>query len=516
MRALRFPFRLLVPPPEAERLPAAATLALFVIGAALATYWTIPGAGFFGLAGIVTVLTAVAATCVVAHRFWWLRLAGAVPLIGIQLFWIFCFTSLVTVLTWSVSAWVWVLAIVLLLAVVIGAAAPRMPLRVPLALPLGIAIAALASGWMREDGLLRCDDYLRVRALGAEVIIPTTPELEACRPGETFVVKRYPRQLWEHPDGRRFVITTQRGDHDYTPTGWRGKVVAEWLDGAVCQMDAGSGTKPHCFGEGKAHGIAESPLRDRVYVVAHGPRDGVIYALARSGPFGPVATAPLVHKVGLLYLDDGRDILGVFNDDGLQVYLLRASDFAPITTISAPFLPDAAHYDQASHQGIACAAIGPARQIDGNTFVAVAFTGDPFTFRPLAPSSEYPSSWLAVTWGCDWDPSTRRAYVAIASFGLLVEIDYDSGRILRRIFIGPGARTVAYDAPRRRIYVGFFLSGDIIGVDADTGAVVERWFAGRFVRQAELSRDRSALLVTSSLGVVRMPLAQPPRAAPAP
>jgi len=111
-----------------------------------------------------------------------------------------------------------------------------------------------------------------------------------------------------------------------------------------------------------------------------------------------------------------------------------------------------------------------------------------------------------VTWGCDWDAVARRAYVAVASLGLLEVIDYDSGRIVNWRFAGLGIRPVAFDPQRRLIYAGTFLSGDVIAVDADTLEVVHRWFVGRFLRQLEISRDRRSLLATSTLGIVRVPL----------
>ena len=56
-------------------------------------------------------------------------------------------------------------------------------------MPLGIWIAACLIGWHREDGVIRCDDYLTdylaVRASPVAVLVPTTDELEHCRPGES-------------------------------------------------------------------------------------------------------------------------------------------------------------------------------------------------------------------------------------------------------------------------------------------------------------------------------------------
>src|SRR5262249_45887340 len=227
-----------------------------------------------------------------------------------------------------------------------------------------------------------------------------------------------------------------------------------------------------------------------------------VYAFPRPGPFQPLAQTKLSAKGGLLYLDDERDVLGVFEDTGRYVYLLRAADFSPVATVPAPFLADAAHYDQTRHEGIACAGLGPLRRIDGNAYVSVAFAGDPFTFRPLWPSSRYPSSWLAVPWGCDWDPAARRAYVAVASLGLLEEIDYDSGDVVRRSFIWPGVRSVVVDTDRRRIYAGFFLSGEVVAIDMASRAVGAPWPARRVVPPLLLSPGQHTPRLTAHPGLL--------------
>jgi len=113
-----------------------------------------------------------------------------------------------------------------------------------LVLPVGIAIAALVGGWMREDGVIRCDDYLRVRASGGAVVVPSTPEVEHCVSGDSMMVERYPRQFWESPRGDGFLVTTQRGDHDLSPTEPRGRMAGVWFSGAVCRVNLERGTAP--------------------------------------------------------------------------------------------------------------------------------------------------------------------------------------------------------------------------------------------------------------------------------
>jgi len=203
-------------------------------------------------------------------------------------------------------------------------------------------------------------------------------------------------------------------------------------------------------------------------------------------------------KAGILYSDDRSGTIALCEDESGRLYFFRAADLADAGSVPVPFNSTYVRYDQDRGEGLACG------RNDG--FVAVAFRGDPFSFRPLGLASQYPSSWLAGTWGCDWDPVGRRAYVAVASFGALEVIDYDSGRILDWGFAGFGIRAVIFDAQRRLVYMGAFPSGEVIAMDADTLAVVHRWFAGRFLRDLKLSRDGNSLLATSTLGVVRVPL----------
>jgi len=87
-----------------------------------------------------------------------------------------------------------------------------------------------------------------------------------------------------------------------------------------------------------------------------------------------------------------------------------------------------------------------------------------------------------------------------------VTLDRRSGDVSSRAFVGFGARPVTYDPRRNVVYVGNFLRGDVLAFDVATGSVTRRWFAGRFVRDIELTRDGTGLLVTSNMGIVRVDL----------
>ncbi len=474
---------------------------LFIVGTALAFSWAISSIGPFGLAGATAALTIVARLADGPDRSAIVRRLALAVVIGVHVCWLATLTVLAAVLAWSVSAWVWTLAAVSL-ALFVATHLLTMRIRVPLALPLGILIAALAYGWMREDGVIRCDDYLRVLSEGLEVAVPSTPDIASCTAGDALTVTRYPRSMWEDPNGGRFLISTQRGDHVYSPPIPAGRQVGAWLDGAICEVTT-SGDAPRCFGRGKADAFVDSAARDRLYTTAHDAANTTLYALSRSGSMRVLAEKQVPLRAGILYLDDQSDVVGLCEDEGTQIHHFRASDFTELGAVAAPFTSTYVRYDDALREGVACGAGRGA----GGAFSAAAFHGDPFSYRLLAPTSQHPSSWLAVTWGCDWDPAARRVYVAVASLGMLQVIDYDTGRIVSSRFVGPGIRPVAFDGQRRLIYVGTFLSGEVLALDADSLAVAHRWFVGRFLRQLEISRDRRSLLATSTLGIVRVPLA---------
>jgi DNA-binding beta-propeller fold protein YncE len=497
--------RLLAPAPGGGAGSVVAFITLFAAGAALACKFLLEtSTGLF--APMMAVLTALAALAVVPlpRRLAPLRGVAVALLIFVHLFWLYQAAALAAMVGWAVSPAVWTLDGALATIAIAGVALPRTRVRVPLALPLGIAIAALLAGWRREDGLIRCDEYMRVRRSSVVVVVPSAPELERCVPGESVKLRRYPRRAWESPDGNRFLVTTQPGRNE---DGRSPRAVGDWFDGPVCEVNIKSGARPVCFGEqGKGEALVESPVLDRIYVAVYGRHEGWVYVLPREGPLRPLAEAHVPAATGEMYVDEERDTIGLFADEAVEVLRVRASNLSPLDPAPAAIAPDEVHYDQQSHQGIACFAAGPFRRIDGQAFAAVAFDGDPFVWRPLAPSSEYPSSWLAGTWGCAWDPAARRAYVAVGTLGLLEQIDYDTGRIVHRSFVGFGLRSLAFDPRRRRVYASVFLNGDVIAVDADTGAIVDRWFVGRFARYVKLGRDGNSLLATSNVGVVRIPL----------
>jgi hypothetical protein len=425
-------------------------------------------------------------------------------------FWIYLAIAFGSLLAWSVTVGVRVFIVLAVATWMTTARSAWQRARVPLSLPLGIWIAACLSGWLREEAILHCDDVLRARAQpGVEIAVATSADESTCTAGRTLAVARYPRKLWEAPGGARLVFTTQTGDRRVSPL----EPAPGRLPNSICEAQADGSGEPRCVGAGKAHGIVDAPDRDRLFVAAWGlrtseddaSRDGVVYELTRVSPLQVVRERRL-RSAGDLFYEPLVDRLGTLSDEGFEMVPLSASTLEPQAPVPTPINPGEVRYDASRHEGVFCFAAGPLRTIDGGAFFAVAFRGEPYSFRPLGGSASYPSAWLALSWGCDWDPIERRVYATIPNLGLLATLDYDTGRILSRRFVGLGLRSVAYDRARRRVYLTNFLAGDVIAVDIETGREVGRWFAGRFAREVRLSHRGDAIFVTSNVGIVRIPL----------
>jgi hypothetical protein len=178
------------------------------------------------------------------------------------------------------------------------------------------------------------------------------------------------------------------------------------------------------------------------------------------------------------------------------IHRVTVPDFERLPTLPPGlYTPGELRYDQAVGEGVSCG--GPA---------GAAIQGNPFGYRYFADGDASLLERVSLTWGCDWDPATRKVYVGVPNLGLLDRIDYDTGRVEKRWFVGFGMRSVAYDPARKRVYLTDFLRGEVVAFDERTERVVARWFVGRFSRWVQLTRDATALLATGNLGVVRIPL----------
>jgi len=490
----------------------AINLALFFVGAGLCFSFTLTDPRRPYLIVLTLAVTGLQALSVLVRSRWRWAARAAVGLV--TALWIYEAITFGLVLGWTTPLWIRLATPALLALVVVTAARSPYGVRVPLALALGPWIVLCLLGWRRHDGMLRCADLRRLGAqAGVSVVLPTFPaDLPGrCADGDAFVIGRYPRHVWEAPEGGRFLVTTQfyrDFTHDGTP-------LPSPLTGSICEVRR-DGAPPRCFGEGTAQAIRESEGDGRLYVAAYqqgraGER-GVIYALSRDDPMRVLAERRFHDDTGEFYFDAAAGTIGVLFDQASGLVPVRASDLtdlAPGAPLPARFNPGDIRYDGARGEGLFCFAAGPLFPEGGRAFASVAFGGAPYRHRLLAPSSSYPSSWVTFTWGCDWDPATRRAFVASANLGWLGVVDVDSGRYLARPFVGIGVRAVTWDPRRRVVYLGDFLRGEVFAVDPQSGRETGRWFAGRFVRQIVLARDGRGLLVTSTAGVVRIELPAP-------
>src|SRR5262249_28327033 len=139
-----------------------------------------------------------------------------------------------------------------------------------LSLALGPWILMCLLGWRHQENTLRCDDLTRVKTQkGVSILIPTAGE---CR-DDDLVIGRYPRRVWEAPDGGRFVVTTSNPQFSHS-----GAPRPSQFTGSICDI----GASVRCFGEGTAQAIRETA--DRLYVAAYQQQNqghGVLYALAK-------------------------------------------------------------------------------------------------------------------------------------------------------------------------------------------------------------------------------------------
>ena len=484
------------------RWPAALSLVLFFVGAGLCSSF------------IQSVFHPVFVLLVAAllTALWWL--ARAVParpvvralgrlaraaMVAIHVFWIYLVVTWGTLLAWSTPWWIRAGVAALLAASVATWRRPPGRFRVPVALPMGVWITACLGGWLREEGFARCDDYRRLTAqAGPVAALPTRPELRSCRAGDVLPIGRYPRKTWESPDGSRYVVSTQEGkrfDALSPPPGA--------FDGLFCEVSAATLAAPRCLGglDGKAHAFVDAPSLGQLFMFAWslpghgGHQDSAVFRAPRQGPLAILQEHRFDGSFGDGFYEPTHDELYVVGDACGPIRSIKGSDFSPLPHAGPDTCWGEVHYHQARDEGVWC----------GGAEAVVAFRANPFSERVLAGMGGS-SGRAFLSWGCDWDPEGRKVYAAIPNLGLLATLDYDTGRIERQVFVGFGMRSVAFDAPRRRVYVTEFLGGDVLALDADSGREVRRWFAGRFVREVRLTRDGKAILATSNLGLLRIPL----------
>lgn len=423
-----------------------------------------------------------------AGRLCWLGLFGLYSL------WAYLAISFGVLLAWTVPLWLRLGIGLLAVAALATVLRPRNRLHVPVILPLGLWIAAVLFGWLREENLVRCDDYL---ALQSPVqLVATNPQLESCHPGEVRASGRFPRTIWEAPDGERILFTTQG---EVVPGGFEGSVCQAWLDGRDATRCVG---RPY----NKSQGLVEIPELDRVIVFQWGIRTptgsigAVVMELPRNEELRVLDEHWFDEMLGDGFYEPRNSTLYMISDrlNGLHRVTLPDFERQPTVQLGVPTAGEL-DYDPARGEGVLCGA-----------GIGAAIHGAPLSARIFRSANWSPVDLVSVSWGCDWDPVGRKVYTTVPNLGLLDRIDYDSGRVEKRWFVGLGRRSVAYDRARRKVYFTDFLRGEVLAFDERAGKIVDRWFVGHFSRWVQLTRDRRSLLASGNLGVVRIPLPEPP------
>lgn len=407
----------------------------------------------------------------------------------LYVFWVYLVVAFGTLLAWTVPTWLWCVIAAATLAAVVSALAPNRFWSVPAVLPLGLFIAAVLSGWLREERFVRCDDLSSLRA--PVQLVVANPQLDACRPGESRPSGRFPRTIWQAPDGSRIIFTTQ-GAH-----------AEGGLDGSVCAATLDGREPLECVGPpyGKSQGIIDLPEQGQILVMQWGvetPRHrvgAVILTLPRTGKLEILAENWFDELVGEGFYEPRNSTLYMFSDRTNGIHPARLPSFELLPMIESGLAPGEVHYDRQRGEGVAC-----------GYGLGTAIRGAPYSQRYFIAANSMPWDKISLTWGCDWDPLAGKVYATIPNLGLLNRIDYENGLIEKRWFVGFGMRSVAYDKARGRVYFTNFLRGEVYAFDEAAERIVDRWFVGRFSRWVRLTVDGDALLATGNLGIVRIPL----------
>jgi hypothetical protein len=276
------------------------------------------------------------------------------------------------------------------------------------------------------------------------------------------------------------------------------------LQGSVCEARLDGEGAPRCVGPpvGKSQGIIDLPDSGRILVIQWGietpmgSRGAVVFELPRYEEISILDEHWFDELVAEGFYEPRNSTLYMFSDrmNGMHRALLPNFERAPTIPFNLA-TPGELRYDPESGEGVAC-----------GHGIGAAIRGAPLAARPFANGNASLLEKLSMSWGCDWDETSRKVYSTIPNFGLVDRIDYDTGRVEKRWFVGLGMRSVAYDRARRRVYFTDFLRGNVVALDEPSGGIVGRWFVGRFSRWVQLTHDGRALLATSNLGIIRISL----------
>ena len=183
--------------------------ALFFAGAALGSIFLGSTFGWPALAIAAALATGLhfAAGKRWAGRAWLVRPIAATALLSLYGVWAYLAIVFGWLLAWTISS---AFAVAILSMAVVALVTLRRPIagmRVPLVLPLGAWIAVCLLGWVREDGVIRCGDYLRFRS-DPSVTLAWVQDVVALH-DERDVLRARDRTLLERPADVRAYFQAQ-------------------------------------------------------------------------------------------------------------------------------------------------------------------------------------------------------------------------------------------------------------------------------------------------------------------
>jgi hypothetical protein len=410
-----------------------------------------------------------------------LRWAARLLTLPVIVFFVYECLAFGWMLTWAIPALAW-LALATSVAALAwselreGAGRP-----VPRLAPMGLWVLFCLLSWQEENATVRCEDVQRSLAqTDVRLVAPSDERLEGCTAGERLRPRGHPRKLFSGPQGDYFLST-----------------------GGFCRFSPGT-PQPIACNEDELGVYAALPHPTREEVVLGGGAG--FFRVKGAPPFERLSEADPGVMVSTLIpqpRSEGREFVAFFDemDHGAR---FDSSTLEQRESKTLPIAPEEVRYDSVRGEGLMCFASTPLLTIDGQAYLGLAYTDDPL--RPRLLGATTPWARLAFSDGCDLDTAARRAYIGVGTLGLLAVVDYDSGEVERTHFVGFGPRPVLLHSDRKRIYLANYLDGSLSERDVESGRELRRWFVGRFVRHLVEAPGGESLYVTSTMGILEVAL----------
>lgn len=100
----------------------------------------------------------------------------------------------------------------------------------------------------------------------------------------------------------------------------------------------------------------------------------------------------------------------------------------------------------------------------------------------------------------------KEIYMGLPYEGSIYVIQEGSFNRLRKIHVGVGLRELTFDSRRGVLYAANYIRGEIVGVSPETGRILKKIFVGRRIRQISYEPRIDRLLATSANGFMEIRL----------